>query len=282
MLQKLAITLLLSSAVLAQDVETPKPDATTLQKALADLWALPQVGFSGQISTEEPLSGSAGMISFGPGGSTTPEFSGSVDLFRKGQELLLLSKSVLPAVAIYKLKRQVLTQVTCGRDKVGCDHASVDLASLFNPKRLGKAAAKARWKVKVDEEKGEISFRGQLKGRLIREADPAGDPGGMPGMDFMKPKVRRVEAKIVLTPNHQVKSLRFRVVRSDPMAALRKRMQDSNGEGGIEIGPGDLEMDEEDQEDGAVQTYELRVTKYQLSKRAKAVLGQMRAATQGK
>jgi hypothetical protein len=245
----------------------------TLLAALDNLAARDGYVLTGRVASRDPegekKSAGMQMIVIGGGGGAGESFSGGIEVWRTGDdELIVLSRSPLPGLGFFDDGDRSITQ-TCYEDEpVDTKRVTGDLGSLLDIKRLKKAIGKGKLTATVDSGSGAITYGGEISSKAVRSVD-AGSP-----MAMMAPTVLRVEADFVVSEEGALEGCRFTIVRSDPMAGIRRKAASGALTGGEQI---QLGAPEPSDEEGKSDVYTLRVSKRGPSKRALAFREQIGA-----
>jgi hypothetical protein len=285
----LVITLNLACSVLAaqESQERPAPppagDVSILVSALGLLERPEGCAFEGSATIKKPAINEdetdAMIVHVGieDHPARSEPFTGAIEAVRTDQgETLLLSKSGLPGFAIYHRGTKTVTRTNFESRPVNPSRLAGDLDCLLKPADLVAAVKSA--KLDVQSEDGLTVFRGDLPKRLIKGRRSEDQEVQM---FSMAPKVLKVQGEFRVDSQGRLAGLKFSVLRSDPGAALRRRLEEAAEEGGgLAIGPGDLE-DLDSDEPGPTSTYALTLAPSGPSARAKSELESLRALAGG-
>jgi hypothetical protein len=239
-----------AGAVYAQDGGAVPPAAPTAadpaaKKALVDALrrTLGADGFAlrGSVSERTPDSGGGGAVVVNGGGAAA-EFRGEFEVAStKEGELAVKSKRALPGFALYRRDDRTLVQTIVEDEGLGTSSTAADLASLLDRDRLANAVERAE--VSMDGPATARTYTLKLGKGFVR----AGSAGPMAAFS---PKILKVEAAVRVEAG-AVASIRFVVLRSDPLAGVRSR---AGGGGSVELtGP----IEDDGRTEGATRTYDL-------------------------
>jgi len=265
----LAALLLAASASLPVGLETAAgrdavpqdPHGISEDKLVDALSALRDRGsfvLAAKIENVEPGGNGTGIgttvIVAGGGGGGGEPFTGPLEIWRTAEEeLVLLSKDpALPRMAFYDDGDRVITRLFYEDRPPATDRVTGDLSGVLDHDRLIRAVKKAKLEPALDEERGTITFKGQLSRRLVKSS------GGGMELALMSAQVLKLEAAFVLDSRHRLQSLKFTVVRSDPLAGLkRKALSGDFSGGGVSVSS---EMPEPSEEEGTHSIYTLHLS----------------------
>jgi|GEM_PF-7050904 len=177
-----------------------------------------------QISIpKEDSSGMGGIMIMGGGGPDGVDFEGDITIWRTaGQELVVASAGALPGLAFYTNGDRTITQINFDDEPFKTASVTGDLTSLLDTARLLDAAMNGEFTAERIEEQNALLFKGTLSKKIIKSSG-----GGQFG--FMAPQVLRVEAEFCVGPEKTVDSALFTVVRTDPMAAMKRQAMKGGG-----------------------------------------------------
>ncbi len=176
------------------------------------------------ISMPEDDSGGFGaMMVMGGGGPDMVDFEGAIEVWRTAErELVVASAEALPGMAFYTNGDREITQINFDEEPFDTADVTNDLASLLNTDRLMDAVMKGEFETERIDEKQALLFRGTLSKEVIKSA--GGDQ-----FAFMSPQVLRVEVEFRVGPEKRIDAALFKVVRTDPMAALKRQAMEGGG-----------------------------------------------------
>lgn len=180
-------------------------------------------GSVGVSMPEEDSGGMGGIMIMGGGGPAGVDFEGDIAIWRTAdKELVVASTEALPGLAYYTNGDREITQINFDDEPFKTANVTGDLASLFDTSRLIDAAMNGEFTTERIEEQNALRFKGILSKKIIKSAG-----GGQLG--FMAPKVLRVEVEFCVGPNKTVDKAVFTVVRTDPMAAMKRQAMEGGG-----------------------------------------------------
>lgn len=257
----LALAALLAPAGAAQEPkkiesaqEAPKADPRApLVAALEGLTkGFVARGLADRDEPESPFGGAVVMMGGPGGGGRAKAFTGKFEAWRDMDgSLTVVSKRELPGFGYYQTKQKQLVRTTYDETPVGLKDLRNDLRAVLDAKKLLNWAKKGTFKETPPKNEGTRRFTCVVKNPVM----PGQDDGGRGGLGGpFRARVIRLEMAFVTSTEGKLKSARLGVVRSDPMAAIRKRMQD--GGGSITLGADDMEDD--DPEDGVVSVFDVK------------------------
>jgi hypothetical protein len=203
---------------------------------------------SGHATEEDSAAASAGGAVVVAGAGEAAPFTGTFEAQRTANgDLVVASKSALPGVAIFQREERVLVSTTHEDTPIGTGHFANDLSSLLDFDRLARYVEKASLKSATNPDTKETTIEGELPAKAIKPSS-----GG--GIAMIEPKVLRVTVHFVLDEKSKLRSARFGVVRSDPLANIRGRATAGGvHEGTVTLTPDSLGSDDE----GKTTVYEL-------------------------
>jgi hypothetical protein len=239
---------LLSAVVLRgwfqASAEPPAPDATAvpankdarpvLLAALSELERGKPLLFHGAVTdsgddfTQVQAKGQALItttFAFNGAGSEATPFTGRFEAWRTDAgELVIVSEKALPGLGVYLSGDRRVVRTTF-EDKILSPSAlSGDLPQLLDFAALKKYAADGTGLKSATKDR-QYTFRLPLSPRLLRGT---GEPAGA----VPKPEVLGVEASFVCPESGGIRSLQFKVLRSNPWAAI---LEKEKGKGPIPV-----------------------------------------------
>lgn len=253
---RLLFTLLaLGTALCGQQPGAAAPGTTEVLAALQRTLGAESASFQGRVVRKASESDDAGGgILVVSGAPTAAPFHGRFDVLRREGAMLIASKSALPGVVIFDDGTARITRTTVGTEALDAGTLARELPDLLHAERLLRECQAAEWQIEAAADGGR-----RATARLRKTLIQTGVQGGP--MDFLSKKVERVVATATIDGGGQLVALEFVVVRFDPNAAMRRRMIENGGGGGVKaMTPDDLAMDEDDRSDTDFEqdTYELQ------------------------
>lgn len=265
----LAASLVLTSSAVAQ--ESTAVDFQAMVETSVKKLHQGQVYLQGKISQEKKESGfGAGVVIVGGGAESGEAFLGDFEgYFLQDGNKVFVSQSRLPGFAIWLGERRIV-QTRYEDQPVDLSSMLLEFDGLFDAKRFLKYARKAEWTGEQDAS-GAWTLEAQLADRVI----PTG--GGIASSMGFGAKVMRVEARLGIHPEGYLTECRFKVVRSDPMAAIHKQMEEGDlTSGEMEISFDPTESKDEELEEGDAQILTFKFKKQEASKALKEEIAQFR------
>ncbi len=204
-------------------------------EALAGFAELDQLGFTGKIedasgsgSTSMLNSGNRQTIVMSGGGGNRNSFSGNFELLCTSDDELVLRSTgkSLPQIKTYDDGERLLSEMTVEGEPVSTTQAISELSQLLNWKKLARMLENSE-SAKMSNTDNNLLFKLPLSKRMIRSAS------GMAAIG--KPEILEINTEIEMTPEFELVSVQFSVVRSNPMAAIMN-MQGGGGRSSIRIG----------------------------------------------
>jgi len=178
--------------------------------------------------------------------------------------LVIASTEALPGMAFYGNGDREITQINFDDEPFKTANVTRDIASLLDTSRLLDAVVNGEFAAERIEEQNALLFKGTLSKKIIKSAG-----GGQFG--FMAPQVLRVEVEFRVGPEKTVDAAVFTVVRTDPMAAMKRQAMEG---GGTVTSMG---MPEESKEEGRSMIYSLTRAGAKPSQRIKEFTKSVRA-----
>lgn len=228
----------------------------------------------GRVSRSSADDGAFGsgviVMSGGPGGGGEP-FEGELQVHvRSNGDLLAVSRTAFPGFGLFLGDERQVVQTNFEETPIEVGELSREVEGLLDFDNLLKYSRRADWKGRIDEESQSWTFTADLSKRVLPRRGGGGPLGGL----GMGPKVMRVEARLTVDAAGVLTDALFGVVRSDPMAGLRRRIMEEGFEpggdieiGDIEIGGAELLGGDDDEEEGETTSYRLRFRKGEPTRR---------------
>ena len=267
----LAILSLLRVSMTAATQEPDSPATTDAAAAPADVAA---VNAAIKAALARSVAFLASASEDGDGESVTGvrvqssdarEFAGKLEVqLTKDGELIAVSSSTLPEVVVYDSGKRRLTRTTVEDEPLSVAHLSQDLGMLLETQRVLAAF-----------ESG-ATLTETADGRSITCALPKQlfpPPTGIAAM--ARPKIKAASLSVTLKPDASLAALHLRVTRSNPFAAIRKRIMSGSPpkDGSVALTIDDLDQDEDN---GVTSDYELKVQTGPASQRTQDLLEALR------
>jgi hypothetical protein len=265
MMQRLVLVLgallLIASTGAAQTARSPRggskePSAKEkLVKALSAFEKRSEFVLDGKVSLLEADGGEVGMantmVVIGGAGGSAPEFEGPIKVWRTtGDELIVFSKDRLPGFAFYDDGDRAITRIFFEESPVDVSRVTGEIAGLLDLASLLRQVKKAEFDAFLDKEAKTTTLQGALSRRLVKT-------GRDSGLQIMPERVLHVMAEFVLDSRDHLESFAITVVRSDPMAGLKRKVISGElGDGGVMKG-----LPEPSEEEGKCSVYAFKVTK---------------------
>ena len=258
----------LTTLAAAQPQDPAQNPAPPVQSIFASLTQREGIVVSGSVKKHSADGGGGGgmrMMIGGPGGGGSA-YEGGFDASVDPSGRRLVVSDGFPGFGIYSGDRGKLLQIYFEDAPVDVKGLDRDLSGLLDFKRLARYSADAEWKAEREEGSERTKLTAELPAKLIPAAGGGSDRDRM--MRRFEPQVMRVEAEVELEGG-MLKTARYLVVYSDPMAAMRRAR--GGGEGGGTGGA--ITFDASSVEDGELEegdTIEYRM-RFQRGKPTKAL-----------
>ncbi|MCP3914481.1 MAG: hypothetical protein GY711_02865 [bacterium] len=251
------------SAALPQDpAQSPAPPIQSIFGSLTQREGIVVSGSVKKHSADDAGGGMRMMIG-GPGGGGSA-YEGGFDASVDPSGRRLVVSDGFPGFGIYSGDRGKLLQIYFEDAPVDVKGLDRDLSGLLDFGRLARYSADAEWKAEREEGSERTKLTAVLPAKLIPAA------GGNSEREMLRrrfePQVMRVEAEVELEGG-MLKTARYLVVYSDPMAAMRRARGGGGGEGGT-ITIDSSAIEEGEVEEGDTVEYRMR---FQRGKPTKAL-----------
>jgi hypothetical protein len=254
----LAFSFVAQAPAAAPAHEVAAPTGATLATAVRALDAQPVLYLVGDVAehareSEGESRGGAQVIVRG-GGDDTPAFRGAIEVLRTDRkELLIASMRALPEVVVFDDGAHQLVRTTIDDEPVSARRLANDLASLLD---LGRLASQLEKTTQLAA--GTPAFDGsrgvdcELPARTVRAQ-------GQGMLALMEPKVLAVRAHFDLDGHGAILGLELSVVRSDPMAHMRRNaLQNASNGSSTTTVTSFAPHEGDDAEEGTTSVYRLR------------------------
>lgn len=268
-LAALVVLLALPAAAQVPDAPETKSEPTPAEAAadaVAALATAQSLAFAGKIDELPADDGGGGgaVIIMGGGGSGQP-FTGRFRVLRSGVETVIASERKLPGVTSFDDGDRTVVRATYEETPIDAARLTGELPQLLDFRRLAGAVRRSKSVKSKQNGDGSLVYTIELSKRFVAGAS------GVKAM--MSPRILSLGARVTADANGRVTALRFTVLRSDPMAGVRRRaLEGDYGGGAVTMTAGE----EGEDEPGDTTVFELTPMKVEDARTLRALAAEFR------